>query len=84
MICGVNTSYFPTAQAEDVSFALHMGSQRMPDNDVRGTTEAWWRLQGALGLRESLAHSFAHTPQTFNCLGSARMDEIGSARLEGQ
>jgi hypothetical protein len=34
-----------------------MGSRRIPDNDVRGTSEAWYRLQGALGLYNSLAHS---------------------------
>ena len=34
-----------------------MGSRRVPDNDVRGTAEAFYRLQGALGLYNSLAHS---------------------------
>ena len=53
----MNTSYFPTAQSEDVSYNLAMGSRRVPDNDVRGTSEAWYRLQGALGLYHSLAHS---------------------------
>jgi len=53
----VNTNYFPTAQSEDVSYHLAMGSRRVPDNDVRGTSEAWYRLQGALGLYNSLAHS---------------------------
>ena len=53
----VNTNYFPTAQSEDVSYNLAMGSRRVPDNDVRGTSEAWYRLQGALGLYNSLAHS---------------------------
>ena len=53
----VNQSYFPTAQSEDVSYHLAMGSRRVPDNDVRGTSEAWYRLQGALGLYNSLAHS---------------------------
>ena len=53
----VNTNYFPTAQSEDVSYHLAMGSRRVPDNDVRGSTEAWWRLGGALGLGNSLAHS---------------------------
>ena len=41
---------FPTAKAEDVAYHLAMGSRRVPDNDVRGTSEAWYRLQGALGL----------------------------------
>ena len=53
----VNTNYFPTAQPEDVSYHLAMGSRRVPDNDVRGTSESWYRLQGALGLVNSLAHS---------------------------
>ena len=53
----VNTNYFPTAQAEEVSYHLAMGSRRVPDNDVRGTSESWYRLQGALGLYNSLAHS---------------------------
>ena len=53
----VNTNYFPTAKSEDVSYHLAMGSRRIPDNDVRGTSEAWYRLQGALGLHSSLAHS---------------------------
>ena len=35
---------------------MHLGSERIPDNDVRGTTEAWFRLLGAVGLRDSLAH----------------------------
>ena len=39
------------------SYHLAMGSKRVPDNDVRGTSEAWYRLQGALGLYNSLAHS---------------------------
>ena len=53
----VNTSYFPTAKAEDVSYHLAMGSRRVPDNDVRGTSESWWRLGGALGLAGSLSHT---------------------------
>ena len=53
----VNTNYFPIAKSEDISYHLAMGSRRGPDNDVRGTSEAWYRLQGALGLYNSLAHS---------------------------
>ena len=53
----VNTNYFPTTQSEDMSYHLALGSRRIPDNDVRGTSEAWFRLQGALGLYNSLAHS---------------------------
>jgi len=40
-----------------VSYHLALGSRRIPDNDVRGTSESWFRLQGALGLYNSLAHS---------------------------
>ena len=53
----VNSSYFPTASVEDFEFALHIGSERMPQNNVRGTSESWYRLQGALGVYTSLAHS---------------------------
>ncbi len=53
----VNTNYFPTAKAEDISYHLAMGSRRVPDNDVRGTSESWWRLGGALGLAGSLSHT---------------------------
>ena len=53
----MNTNYFPTAKAEDASYHLAMGSRRVPDNGVRGTSESWWRLQGSLGLADSLAHS---------------------------
>jgi hypothetical protein len=53
----VNTNYFPTAQSEDFAYHLALGSRRIPDNDVRGTSESWYRLQGALGLYNSLAHS---------------------------
>ena len=34
----VSTNYFPTAQSEDMSYHLAMGSRRVPDNDVRGAT----------------------------------------------
>ncbi len=45
----------------------------MPDNDVRGTTESWWQLQGPLGLVGSLAHltsvdEDSHKSDS-NCLG---------------
>lgn len=53
----VSTNYSPTAQSEDMSYHLAMGSRRVPDNDVRGTPEAWYKLKGALGLYNSLAHS---------------------------
>lgn len=54
----VNTSYFPGGAAiENMSYALHLGSRRIPDNDVRGTSESWFRLQNAVGLYNSLAHA---------------------------
>ena len=70
----VNTSYFPGGAAiENLQYALHLGSRRIPDNDVRGTGEAWYRLQNCLGLYNSLAHSTnvdqdAYT-STAHCLG---------------
>ena len=39
-----------------MGYHLAMGSKRIPDNDVRGTSRAWYRLRGALGLYNSLAH----------------------------
>jgi len=62
----VNTNYFPTAHAEDFSYALHLGSRRIPDNDVRGTSEAWYRLQQSLGLYHSLAHSTSVDQDSYN------------------
>ncbi len=53
----VNTNYFPTASAEDASWHLALGSQRIPDNDCKGTSETWYRLQTSLGLYNSLSHS---------------------------
>ena len=53
----VNTNYFPTAKYREIAYQLAIGSRRFPDHDVRGTSEARWRLQGALGLAGSLAHS---------------------------
>ena len=53
----MNTNYFPSGKAEDVSYHLALGSRRIPDNDVRGSSESWYRLQCALGLYGSLAHS---------------------------
>ena len=54
----VNTSYCPGGTAiENLEYALHLGSRRIPDNNVRGTSESWYRLQGALGVYNSLAHA---------------------------
>ncbi len=53
----VNTICRPSTAVDNLSYHLAMGSRRVPDNDVRGTSEAWYRLQGALGLYNSLAHS---------------------------
>jgi hypothetical protein len=69
----VNTNYFPTASSEDFTYHLAMGSRRVPDNDVRGTSESWYRLQGALGLYNSLAHSTSVDAASYKsdcyCLG---------------
>ena len=61
----VNTNYFPTASSEDLSYHLALGSRRIPDNDVRGTSEAWYRLQNALGLYNSLSHSTSVDEDSF-------------------
>ena len=63
----VNTNYFPGGAAiEGLQYALHLGSHRIPDNDVRGSKEAWFRLLGALGLRDSLAHSTSVDEDSYN------------------
>jgi len=77
----VNTSYFPTTSAETMSWALHMGSKRIPDNDVRGTQETFWRLQEALGLRQSLAHSTSVDEDSYK--SSAFAIGISTEKLEG-
>ena len=51
------TKRVPTAASESFEWALHLGSERMPQNDVRGIGETWYRTMQALGLYESLAHS---------------------------
>jgi len=77
----VNTNYFPTTSAESMSWALHMGSKRVPDNDVRGTSETWWRLQESLGLRQSLAHSTSVDEDSYK--SSAFAIGISTEKLEG-
>ena len=69
----VNTNYFPTASSETFAYHLALGSKRIPDNDVRGTSEAWYRLQGALGLYNSLAHSTSVDEDSYksDCFGLA-------------
>ena len=89
----VNTNYFPTAHVEDFSYALHLGSRRIPDNDVRGTSESWYRLQGALGLYNSLAHSTSvdqdsYTSDTFmlatDCEAAPMVSASGENLSTGQ
>ena len=77
----VNTNYFPTTSAEDMTWALHMGSKRVPDNDVRGTSETWWRLQEALGLRQSLAHSTSVDEDSYK--SSAFAIGLSTEKLDG-
>ena len=63
----VNTSYFPGGAAiENLQYALHLGSERIPDNDVRGSKEAYFRTLGTVGLRDSLAHSTSVDEDSFN------------------
>ena len=77
----VNTNYFPTASAETMTWALHMGSKRVPDNDVRGISETWWRNQEALGLRQSLAHSTSVDEDAYK--SSAFAIGLSTEKLDG-
>ena len=63
----VNTNYFPGGPAiEELRYALHLGSKRVPDEDVRGSKEAWYRLLGCLGMRDSLAHCTSIDEAAYN------------------
>ena len=53
----VNTGYVPTAKSEDLTYHLAPGSRRIPDNDARGTSDSWHKLQNAVGNYHSLAHA---------------------------
>jgi len=54
----VNSSYFPGGVFnESLEYGVHLGSRRVPGNNVRGMSEAWWRLLGCLGIRDALAYS---------------------------
>ena len=62
----VNTHYFPGANYEEtLRYHLALGSKRIPDNDVLGIKEAWIKLQGAIGLEKSLAHSTSVDEQNY-------------------
>jgi len=52
-----NTFYTHTASAETLSYSLQLGTRRIPDNDVVGFSESWWRLLNAIGISGSLSHS---------------------------
>ena len=53
----VNISYFPITNAENFEYYLQLGTKRMPDHAVTGVSESWHRLQNALGIGQSLAHT---------------------------
>ena len=61
----VNSGYFPTAKSENIEYHLALGSRRIPDNDVRGTSESWFRLQNAVGNYHSLAHATSITEDEY-------------------
>ena len=62
----VNTNYCPVSAKEGLRYHLALGSKRLPDNDVEGTSQAFWRLQSSLGLWNSLAHSGSISEADYN------------------
>jgi len=55
LLCNTFTMY--SQAKETVQAQLQVGSKRFPEYPVQGAVEAWFNLQGALGVRASLAHS---------------------------
>ena len=83
----VNTHYFPSGNKEDASFHLALGSKRVPDNDAVGASEHWYRLQRALGVYESLAHSLGvdEDSYTSNCfLGGLDLEALPMVSASGE
>ena len=62
-----NTFYVPddAVTREKLSYFLQMGTKRVPDQDVEGLREAWWRLLNCVGIAGSLAHSNGITVQDY-------------------
>ena len=52
-----NNFYVHTASAETLSHSFQIGARRIPDNDVVGFSESWYRLLNCIGIGGSLSHS---------------------------
>ena len=52
-----NSFYVHTASRETLAYNLQVGSRRIPDNDVVGFGESWYRLLNAIGIGGSLSHA---------------------------
>ena len=53
----VNNFEFFTNQQQAIEVQLQVGSMRIPEFPAQGVAELWMRLQAALGVQNSLAHS---------------------------
>ena len=83
----VNSHYFPSSHKEDAAFHLAFGSRRIPDNDAVGTSEHWYRLQRALGVYDSLAHSLGvdEDSYTSDCyLGGIDLEALPMVSASGE
>ena len=82
----ITDSYFPTANSEDFEYYLQLGSKRVPDHPVRGTSEAWMRLMNGTGLSESL-HSTGIDQEAYksNCFCLVQdMERLASVMASGE
>jgi len=52
-----NRHYFPTASKGDAEYYVQIGSKRQPQQNVVGTKESFYRMQRAVGIGDSLAHT---------------------------
>jgi len=60
-----NTHYFPAANAKDFEYYVNIGSRKIPDQNVTGTKEAFYRMQRALGVGDSMAHTGSVTAEEY-------------------
>ena len=52
-----NSFYVHTGSAETLAYNWQIGAKRVPDNDVVGFSESWYRLLNCIGIGGSLSHS---------------------------
>jgi hypothetical protein len=57
--------YVHTGSAETLAYNFQIGARRIPDNDVVGFSESWYRLLNCLGVGGSLSHAIGVTHQDY-------------------